>query len=156
MLRSESGRISKRAIAIQLLLVAGVIAFFKLYLPHLERTRAAAEVAAREERIEKFFNSLVREDSSREVEAPTARGEERVHPQSLRSMPSVQEVQEALGPPDTSSTDFAGGLHLAWRGSPHSLEACFNHGRLYCLKWEDLHTGHGAMVFESSSQWHPF
>jgi hypothetical protein len=36
------------------------------------------------------------------------------------------------------------------------LEASFDRGRLYCLRREDLRTGHGALVFESSVAWHPF
>jgi hypothetical protein len=152
----DSGAVSKRAIIIQVVILAGLVAFFKADLPRIERARAAAEATERERRIEKFFQSTVAEDVSREVEAPATSGGARVHPQMLRRAASMEEVEQALGAPDTSSTDYAGGLHLTWIGARHNLEASFNRGRLYCLKLEDRRTGHGVMVFESSSSWHPF
>ena len=68
----------------------------------------------------------------------------------------MDEVRQALGAPDTSTTDFAGGLHLTWIGTGHTLEASFNHGQLYCLSLKDTSTGHGASVYESSANWQPF
>ena len=153
---SDSGRIPKRVIVIQLVIIVGIIAFVKIYLPRREKAAAAAEIEARENRIEEFFKSMVVEDSSRRVEAFSADGNAQVHPQSLRSTPSMQDVEQALGAPDTSSTDFAGGLHLTWIGARHSLEGGFDRGRLYSLTLTNRSTGHGVTVFESSAAWRPF
>jgi hypothetical protein len=150
---SDSGGISKRAIAIQLVIIAGLVAFLKFYVPRMEKNRQSEDLEKREGRIESLFKEMVVEDSSRTVEAP---GSGETHPQSLRSTPSVQDVDQALGGPDTSSTDYAGGLHLTWIGTKHSLEASFNHGRLYCLTLRNRSTGHGASVFESSANWQAF
>lgn len=152
MITPDSGRISKRAIAVQLVIIAGLIAVVKIYLPRMEKARATVALDQRESRIENFFRELTVEDSSRTVESAG----ERAHPQSLRSTPSMQEVDQALGGPDTSATDYAGGLHLTWIGTRHSLEASFNHGRLYCLTFKNLSTGHGVNVFESSANWQSF
>ena len=156
MAHSDSGKISTRAIVIQvviLIVAAGLLAYVKVYLPRMEKAQAAAQIASRETHIKDFFDEMVAEDSSRTVEAPDV-GE--THPQSLRSTPSVDEVQQALGAPDTSTTDFAGGLHLTWIGTGHTLEASFNHGQLYCLSLKDRSTGHGSNVYESSANWQPF
>ena len=80
----------------------------------------------------------------------------RVHPQRLTRTPAVDEVLQTLGLPDRRTTDFQSGLHMTWTGTAHSLEASFDRGRLYCLRREDLRTGHGALVFVSSVAWHPF
>ncbi len=153
MILSNSGRISKTAIAVQLVIIAGVAVFLKVYVPRAEKARAAADLESRESRIERFFNSTVAEDARRTVMTP---GGEEAHPQSLRSTPSVEEVQQALGGPDTSMTDYAGALHLTWIGTDHSLTAAFNHGRLYCLTLTDRRNGHGVNVYESSTNWQPF
>lgn len=150
---SDSGRVSKRMIAVQLIVLAGLVAFLKFYLPRMEKAKAAAQLQERESRIVSVFNSMVAEDSSRTVDAP---GIGQTHPQSLRSTPSMEDVERVLGGPDTSTTDFAGGLHLTWIGTKHNLEASFNRGQLYCLTFTDRKTGHGASVFESSAQWRPF
>ncbi len=154
MRRCDSGGVPIRAIAIQLALLAGIVAFYKLYLPHREKVLAAAAAAEREQRIHKLLPSLVVEDSTHEVPAPEGAG--RTHPQKLASTPTVDEVERALGAPDERSTDFRGGLHLVWLGTEHELEASFDQGRLYCLRVEDRRTGHGALIFESSWGWHPF
>ncbi len=148
-----TGAVPVRTIAIQLALLAGVVAFYKLYLPHREKVRAAAAADERERRIEQILPSLVVEDASHEVPAS---GGGQVHPQKLASTPSVDEFEQALGVPDERRTDFRGGLHLIWSGTEHELEASFDHGRLYCLRVEDRRTGHGALIFESSWGWRPF
>ena len=153
---SDAGKIPTRVIVIQLAILvvaAGLFAYVKVYAPKLEKAHEAAQVARRESRIEDFFNSMVAEDSSRTVEAP---GVGQTHPQSLRSTPSVQDVQQELGGPDTSSTDFAGGLHLGWIGTTHTLEAAFNHGELYALSFKNNQTGHGVNVYKSSAQFQAF
>jgi hypothetical protein len=153
---SDSGKIPTRVIVIQLVFlvsIAGVFAFVKIYAPRMEKARAAAQMAGRENRIQDFFNSMVAEDYSRTVVAP---GVGQTHPRSLKSKPSVAEVEQALGAPDTSSTDFAGGLHLTWAGTGHTLEGSFNRARLYCLSLKDNSTGHGASVYESSANWQAF
>lgn len=153
---SDSGKISTRAIVIQVLILvvaAGLFAYVKVYAPKLEKAREAAQLAERENRIEDFFTSMVAEDSNRTVEAP---GIGTTHPESLKSTPSLDEVQQALGGPDTSSTDFAGGLHLGWIGTTHTLEASFNHSELYALSFKNNDTGHGVNVYKSSAQWQAF
>jgi hypothetical protein len=149
----DSGRVSTRAIILQLVVLAGLLAFYKLYLPHLEKARAAAAAQERDRRIEALVRSLVVEDAGREV--PGAEGGH-VHAQKLASTPTMDEVEQTLGVPDKRTTDVRGGLHLIWVGTAHELEASFDHGHLYCLRWEDRRTGHGALVFESSWGWHAF
>ena len=124
------------------LMVAGLIAWFKIYLPRAQRAEAVAEA--------------VIEDTKREAPVSGNTGDQRVHPQRLRQMPSLREVNQTLGAPTTSTTDVRGGLHVTWTGTRHDLEASFNQGRLYCLRFQDRRTGHGTMVFESSSNWHPY
>jgi hypothetical protein len=142
--------------AIQFALLAGLAAFYFLYLPYRPKSQAAAEARDRELRIEVLFESLVVEDTRGEVELPGTGGKVRVHPQRLNRTPAVDEVVQALGLPERRTTDLRGGLHTTWTGTGHSLEASFDRGRLYCLRHEDLRTGHGALVFESSVAWHPF
>ena len=150
----DRGAASKRLIVIQAAILAGLAAFYFLYLPHRTKLQAAAETKQREEKIESLVQSLVVEDPHTEVEAPGTEG--KVHPQQLNRTPPVDELERDLGLPAQRTTDFRGGLHITWRGATHSLEAAFDHGRLYCLRYEDLRTGHGALVFEASSAWHPF
>jgi hypothetical protein len=140
--------------AIQFALLASLAAFYFLYLPYRSKSQAAAEAQEREPKIEEFFQSLVVEDTRGEVELPGTGGT--AHPQRLNRLPAVDEVVQSLGLPNRRTTDFQGGLHITWTGTAHSLEASFVHGRLYCLRREDLRTGHGALVFESSAAWHPF
>jgi hypothetical protein len=142
--------------AIQFALLASLAAFYFLYLPYRSKSQAAAEAQERELKIEALFQSLVVEDTRGEVELPGTGGNVRVHPQRLSRMPAVDEVVQSLGLPDRRTTDFKSGLHMTWTGTAHSLEASFDRGRLYCLRREDLRTGHGALVFESSVAWHPF
>jgi hypothetical protein len=142
--------------ATQFALLASLAAFYFLYLPYRSRSRAAAKAQERELKIEALFQSLVVEDTGGEVELPGTGGEVRQHPQRLSRMPAVDEVIQSLGLPDRRTTDFESGLHVTWTGTAHSLEASFDRGRLYCLRREDLRTGHGALVFESSVAWHPF
>lgn len=151
---SDTGAVPKRVMLIQLAILGSLAAFYLLYLPLREKSRAAAEAKECEQKIETLFQSLVVEDASREVLA--ADGKTRVHPQRLTRTPSLGEVEQGLALPDRRSTDFRGGLHLTWTGTEHTLEASFDRGRLYCLRMEDLRTRHGALVFESSYRWHPF
>lgn len=152
---TDSGKIPTRAIVIQvviLLTAVGVFAYVKFYAPKLEKAHQAEQLAQRENRIQDFFNSMVTEDPSRTVDTPGGT----THPQSLKSTPSLDVVQQALGGPDTSSTDYAGGLHLGWIGTKHTLEAAFSHGELYALTFKNNHTGHGVNVFKSSAQFQAF
>ena len=153
---SDRGAVPKRLIAIQLALLAGLAAFYFLYLPYRGKSQAAAEAQERELRIEALFESLVVEEAGGEVELPGTGGKAHVHPQRLSSMPAVDEFIQELGLPGRRTTDFRGGLHMTWTGTAHSLEASFDRGRLYCLRREDLRTRHGALVFESSVAWQPF
>jgi hypothetical protein len=142
--------------AIQLALLASLAAFYFLYLPYRSKSQAAAEAQERERKIEALFESLVVEDRHGEVELPGIGGKVRVHRQRLNRTPAVDEVLQSLGLPEQRTTDFQSGLHMTWTGTAHSLEASFDRGRLYCLRREDLRTGHGVLVFESSVAWHPF
>lgn len=136
---SDSGGIPKRMILIQVVIIAGLIGFIEFYLPHMEKARAAARVAQRESHIEQFFNSIVGNSNSG------------AQSHSLRSTPSMQEVEQRLGPPDTSSTDFRGGLHLTWVGTRHSLQCSFNKGQLYYLTFTNRSTGESVTASAPSS-----
>jgi len=145
-----------RVFLIQLAILACLLGFFKLYLPHLERERTAQRAAERERKIESFFQAEVEEDATREIDVNLNGVVVRRHPQRLRAAPPITEVEAALGAPDTSATDFRGGQHLTWIGTAHQLQAAFNQGRLYCLAREDRSTGYGVMVFESPEAWHTY
>ena len=136
---SDSGGISKRVIVIQLAIIAVLVVFFKLYLPRMEKANEAARLNERESRIEKFFKSMVENSSG----GPQA--------QTLRGSPSMQKVEEILGAPDTSSTDFRGGLHLTWIGTRHSLECSFDKGQLYFLALTNRRTAQSVTASASSS-----
>ena len=151
---AERGAVPKRMLAIQLAILASLAAFYFLYLPHRTKSEAKADAQEREQKIDGLFQSLVVEDSHSEVEGTGTGG--KVHPQRLNRLPAVDEFVRALGLPDRRTTDFRGGLHITWTGTEHSLEAAFDSGRLYCLRREDLRTGHGALVFESRAAWRPF
>jgi hypothetical protein len=138
---------------VQALIISTVLLFLYFYLPRLERSKTAAAVADREARIQHYFESISVQELGREVETE---GGTRAHPQQLRTTPTVDEVEQALGAPQARSTDVEGGLHLTWIGDSHRLTASFNHGRLYSLNDEDQHTGHGVVVFESSLYWHTY
>jgi len=153
---SERGAAPKRLLAIQLAILASLTAFYFLYLPYRTKSQAVAEAQERELKIEARFESLVVDDTRSEVELPASGGQVRGHPQRLNRAPTVDEFIDALGVPERRTVDFRGGLHMTWTGSAHSLEASFDRGRLYCLRREDLRTGHGALVFGSSVAWHPF
>jgi hypothetical protein len=152
----SSGGVKAKAIIVQLAIVAGLIAYLKVYIPRVRKERAVSEAQQREKKIESLFQSMAVEDPSREVALPSDGGKKLVHPQKLRSLATVEDVEQALGAADVRSGDFRGGLHLTWIGTDHKLEAAFNGDRLYCLRMEDRQTGHGALVFESSLNWVPF
>jgi hypothetical protein len=153
---SDSGRVPAKVIVSQVLIVAGLITWFKVYLPRAQRQQASLEASERERKIGNFFRWAVIEDPKREVQLPASDGEQRVHPQRLRRMPALDEIEQTLGVPTANTTDVRGGLHVTWTGTGHDLEASFDKGRLYCLKFEDRRTRHGTMVFESSLNWHPY
>jgi hypothetical protein len=152
----DRGSVRKKLMAIQFAILASLAAFYFLYLPYRSKSQGAAEAQERELKIEALFQSLVVEDTRALVELPGPGGTVRMHPQKLISVPAVDEVVQALGLPSRRTTDFRSGLHMTWTGTAYSLEASFNRGRLYCLRREDLRTGHGVLVFESSAAWHPF
>jgi hypothetical protein len=150
------GRTSRRVIAIQLLIIAGLVAYYQLYLPHRARELAGRATATREEKILALFQDSVVEDSQREISVPLEGTIVKRHPQRLRITFSPREAEAELGVPDAHTNDFRGGYHLEWLGAAHKLEASFNAGRLYCLALEDRTTGHGVLVYESLSSWHPY
>lgn len=143
-----------RAIAIQLG-IAGILAvWFLVAWPRLRKQWADGETARKEQRILILVQSVVGEDPARD--APNGSPPGFAHPQRLVSTPTESDVKAALGPTDGFSGDFRGGVHMTWIGTDHTVEASFNKQRLYCLKLENRHTGHGEMVFESSSDWRAF
>ena len=156
MARWGFGNVRARTIVIQVAIVAGVILWLTLGWPKIQQERAATQLARREQKIESFLQSTVVERGGEEIEVPTVEGARRVHPQRLRITPAVGDVQQALGAPDQSMTDFQGGQHLIWIGTRHKLDASFDKGRLYAVTLTDLQTGHGMTVYESSAQYHPF
>ena len=153
---SSFGRAPWRIIVVQLLLLSGLVVFYKVYLPHHERELAGRAAATREEKINALFQDSVVEDSTHEISVPLEGAIVNRHPQRLRTIFPPQEAESTLGVPDATATDFRGGQHLTWVGTAHKLEASFNAGRLYCLTLEDRATGHGAMVYESPDLWHPY
>lgn len=153
---SSFGRAPWRIIVIQLLILSGLVAFYKLYLPYRARDMAGRAAETREQRINALFKNSVEEDSTHEISVPLAGVIVKRHPQRLRTTFSPQEAESTLGIPDTTTTDFRGGQHLTWLGTAHKLEASFNAGRLYALSLEDRATGHGVLVYESIWAWHPY
>jgi hypothetical protein len=151
---SDSGAVRTKVIVAQVLVIVGLIAWFKVYLPRWERQKAASDSRERDRRIQTFFRWAVIEDSPRGAPLPARSGEQ--HPQRLRRTPSLKEIEQTLGAPGGSSTDIRGGLHVTWTGASYKLEGSFDKERLYCLTLADRRTGHGTTVFESSSSWHPF
>ena len=150
------GRVSKRFILIQILILLGLVAIYKLYLPYRARDLAERAAAAREEKINALFRDSVAEDPTHEISVPLEGAIVKRHPQRLRTVFSLQQAESTLGVPDATTTDFRGGYHLTWLGTTHKLEASFNAGRLYCLSLEDRATGHGVLVYESIWSWHPY
>lgn len=153
---SSFGRAPWRVIVIQLLILAALVAFYELYLPHRARELAGGATATREEKITALFQDAVVEDSRHEISVPLEGAIVKRHPQRLRIVFSPREAEAELGAPDATTLDFRGGQHLTWLGTAHKLEAAFNAGRLYCLTFEDRATGHGVLVYESLSSWHPY
>ncbi|HXW15753.1 MAG TPA: hypothetical protein VEN79_14695 [Terriglobia bacterium] len=153
---SSSGGAPWRVIVIQVLILLGLIAFFKLYLPHQARDLAQRAAVAREQSINALFQDSVVEDSTHEISVPLDGAILKRHPQRLRTTFSPQQAESILGVPDSTTTDFSGGQHLTWIGTAHKLGAAFNSGRLYCLTLEDRATGHGVLVYESPESWHPY
>jgi hypothetical protein len=156
MARWGFGSVRTRTIVIQVAVVAAVIVWLKIALPKIQKDRAAAELARREQRIEAFVQSTIVEGGGEEIEVSTLEGVKHVHPKVLRITPAVPDVQASLGAPDESMIDFRGGQHLVWHGNKHKLEAAFDKGRLYAVTLTDLMTGHGMTVYESRLQYHPF
>jgi hypothetical protein len=156
-MRSSSfGRAPWRVIGIQVLILSGLAVFFKFYLPRHARDLAERAAAAREHEINTLFENSVEQVSTQEISVPLDGAIVKRYPQKLRIVLSPHEAESTLGVPDSSTTDFAGGQHLTWTGTTHKLEASFNAGRLYCLNLENRSTGHGVMVFESPTSWHPY
>ena len=156
MTTSDSGGAPWRFILIQVVILGGILLFFKFYLPHHERKLAAERVAQREQRIAEFIKENVVENSARQVSVPLDGTIVTRHPQKLRAIASPENIEAELGVPNTSTVDFQGGQHLTWVGTSHKVDAAFNKGRLYCVTWEDLPTHRGAFVYESEELWHPY
>lgn len=153
---SDPGRAPWRVITIQVLILLGLVALYKIYLPYHLRRLAEREAATREQRINAFFRDAVEEDQTREISVPLGGEVVKRHPQRLREMFSPQQVESILGVPDASTTDFRGGQHLTWLGSSHKLEVSFDAGRIYSLVLEDRATRHGALIYASPDLWHPY
>lgn len=147
-------RTRTKVILIQVAIIAGLVVYFKVALPRMEKARVAARIAEREQAIGTFLQSVTTEVGSEETAA--GGGTKARRARHLRVTREVDEVQRQLGVPDQSMTDFAGGQHLTWFGKERKLMASFNKGRLYALTVSDLAGEHGERVFESSAQWQRF
>ena len=156
MTHSDSGGAPWRLIIIQVLVLTGLLIFFKFYLPHHERNLAAQAAAAREDKIDAFFHGSVTEDTERDVTVPLNGVLVKRHPKRLRTTFSPDEAESLLGVPNTSAIDFRGGQHLTWLGTAHKVEAAFDAGRLFCLTLEDLKTRQGEQVFKTDDLWRPY
>ncbi|HTS70319.1 MAG TPA: hypothetical protein VMO17_15165 [Terriglobia bacterium] len=141
---------------LQLVVVLGLIALYRWYVPYHAREKAAQAAAVREAKITAFFQDAVLEEPKREISVPLEGAIVKRHPWRLRTVFSPREATSALGPPDATTFDFRGGQHLTWIGTNHQLEASFEAGRVYCLSLEDRATGHGMIVYESVTSWHPY
>lgn len=150
---TDSGATWTRAILIQLAIIVALAAVLKFYLPGMEKRRQAAAVREREARIQAFARTMIVDDPTRDIPSGPNAGK---HPQKLLRPDSVDEVQTALGAPTSESRDFRGGDHLTWTGTDHRIEAAFDRGILYNLMYEDIHTGHGVTVYESSAYWQTY
>jgi hypothetical protein len=153
---SDGGKVPWGIILVQVVLIAGLIAFLKFYLPHRAKAATEREFVQREQKINALFQNAVEEDDSKKIPVSVDGEIEKRYPQKLRLALTPQQVEDSLGVPGKDTTDFQGGEHLTWWGATHRLEAAFNAGRLYCLTLEDRSTGHGVMVFENPYQWHPY
>ena len=153
---SSSGRVTKRFLLIQALIVTGLVILVKLVLPYQSRGSAEQRAQTRERKIMGLFHDSVEDLPKREIDAPLNGEIVKRHPQKLRATMSPQDVEARLGAPDATSTDFKGGQHLIWLGAAHKLDASFNAGRLYALSLEDRTTRHGVTVYESMDLWHPY
>ena len=131
---------------VQAVIVGGVLVYFKVALPSIERSHAEARRAENELAIRSFFDSATVQVG----------GEGTGSARRLRRTPGAYEVEQELGAPNQSMTDFAGAQHLTWLGNKHKLTASFNKGRLYALTISDLSGEHGERVYESSAQWQKF
>jgi len=150
------GRARWRIILIQLAIVLGLVVLFRWYFPHRAQEMAARAAATREEKINAFFQDSVLEESKREISVPLEGAIVKRHPWRLRRVFSPREATSTLGAPDATNLDFRGGQHLTWIGTDHKLEASFDAGRLYCLTLENRASGHGMIVYESLTSWHPY
>jgi hypothetical protein len=156
MVFSSEGSSWTRVIAVQLGIIAALLVLYKVYLPRERRHDAAEQAAAREQRIQKFAQTMIVEDDSRNASGFGVDGGSLDHPQKLLEADALNEVQLTLGAPQTQFADAGGGQHLVWTGTDHKLEAAFNKGVLYNLTYSNLRTGHTARVFESGQNWQSF
>jgi hypothetical protein len=141
---------------VQLGIIAALLIVYKVYLPREQRHDAAKDAAAREQRIASFARTMIVEDPSRQASGFAVDGGSVSHPQKLLEQDALNEVQLTLGAPSAEFADAGGGQHLVWTGTDHKLEAGFNKGVLYTLTYQNLHTGHRVMVFESGQNWQSF
>jgi len=142
-----------RPILIQLAILAALAAVLKFYLPGMEKRREAAAASEREAKIQAFARTMIVNDLTRDIPSGPNAGN---HPQKLLRPDSIGEVQSALGAPTFESRDFRGGDHLTWTGTDHRIDAAFDSGILYNLMYEDIHSGHGVTVYESSASWQTY
>lgn len=156
MTASDSGSVWLKALVVQLVIVAGVIVFYKAYLPRMDKERLAQAAEAREQKIQAFVKTTIVEDPARERAGTGTDGEALLHAEKLAKTPSLDEVQQALGAPVKEFTDFRQGQHLIWTGTTHQLEAVFDQGTLSILRFENLRTRHGVLVYASSAYWQSF
>ena len=143
-----------KVILVQAAIIVGLVAYFKVALPKIERARMAARVIAREQAIHAFFQSVTTQVGS--ADAQEVDGGKSGNALRLRITPDVTEVQRQLGAPDQSMTDFAGAQHLTWFGKDRKLLASFNKGQLYALTISDLAGEHGERVFQTSAEYQKF
>jgi hypothetical protein len=151
--RSKSPR--TKAILIQLAIAVGLVVYFKIALPRIEKARATEAAERREKAIRGFYQSVVIDEPGSPDE-PAAKSDPPAARRRLKITPAVGDVEQTLGLPDARMTDFRGGQHLTWTGTAHKLEASFNKGSLYAITWTDLGSGHGETVQEWSAQYRKF
>ncbi len=136
----------------QIVILAGLIVYFKVALSRIEMSQAASRASAREQAIESFFHSVTVEAGTGESAASASSGANTARPRRLRLTPDADEVMRTLGAPNQNMTDFAGAQHLTWFGTNRKLVASISKDRLYAVTVSDFAERHGEKIYESAAQ----
>jgi len=73
---SDSGAVRTKVIVAQVLVIVGLVVWYKVYLPRWERQKAESEARERDRRIQTISRWAVIEDSPRGAALPAGSGEQ--------------------------------------------------------------------------------